>query len=70
MFLARDKDKTLYLFNKLPVRGDNCWWAESGVDGTYLRLDNSLYPEVSWESDPFPVFLTTIPPDATGQGGE
>lgn len=66
MFLARDKDKHLYLFDKLPVRGENCWWAESGVDGTYLRLNDSLYPELTWESDPFPVFLTTMPPDIKG----
>jgi hypothetical protein len=58
MFLARDKDNHLYLFNKLPVRGTECWWAESGVDGTYLRLDDSLYPEVTWESEPLAVSIT------------
>ncbi|GFE56330.1 hypothetical protein [Geobacter sp. AOG1] len=61
MFLARDKDKHLYLFDKLPVRGTECWWAETGVDGTYLRLDDSLYPEVTWESDPLAVVLSTAP---------
>ena len=57
MFIARDKDKHLYLFNELPRRGSECWWAESGVDGTYLRLDDSLYPEVTWESEPLQASL-------------
>ena len=57
MYLARDKNNDLYLFDKLPVRGKECWWAESGVDGTYLRLDKGLHPEVTWEGEPVPVTL-------------
>lgn len=57
MYLARDKNRDLYLFNERPQRGKECWWAEAGVDGTYLKLDKSLYPEVDWESDPLPVSL-------------
>ena len=60
MFIARDKDKHLYLFNELPTRGTECWWAKTGIDGTYLRLDDTLYPEVTWESDPLPVSLTVV----------
>jgi hypothetical protein len=61
MYLARDKDNDLYLFNALPQRGNECWWAESGVDGTYLKLDKGLYPEVTWDSAPLQVSLTTRP---------
>jgi len=50
MYIARDKNNDLYLFNELPDRGNECWWAPSGVDGTYLRLDKSLFPEVTWDS--------------------
>ena len=57
MYLARDKNADLYLFYELPNRGNECWWATSGVDGTYLRLDKSLYPEVTWDSEPFEVSL-------------
>ncbi|RNC70428.1 MAG: hypothetical protein ED859_06330 [Desulfuromonadales bacterium] len=57
MFIARDSNNDLYLFRDMPVRGSGCWWAEKGVDGTYLLLDSSLYPEVTWESDPLPVML-------------
>ncbi|AJY71792.1 hypothetical protein RW64_20730 [Geobacter sulfurreducens] len=57
MYLARDKNNDLYLFNERPVRGNECWWAEKGVDGTYLRLNPALYPEISWETEPIPVKL-------------
>jgi len=58
MFIARDKNNDLYLFNKLPNRGNECWWAPAGVDGTYLRLDKSLYPEVTWDSEPLQVEIS------------
>jgi hypothetical protein len=58
MYLARDKNGDLYLFNGRPERGNECWWAETGIDGTYLRLDKALYPEVTWDTDPLPVALT------------
>ena len=57
MYLARDKNGDLYLFSERPRRGSECWWAESGVDGTYLKLDKSLHPELSWDSDPLPASL-------------
>jgi hypothetical protein len=60
MFIARDKDTHLYLFNELPVKGSECWWAESGIDGTYLRLEDSRYPEVTWESEPLHVAITPV----------
>jgi hypothetical protein len=64
MFLARDKDNHLYLFYELPRKGSECWWAESGLDGTYLRLDDSLYPEITWDSVPLPVSLTATITDS------
>ena len=62
MFIARDKNNDLYLFAELPHRGNECWWAESGIDGTYLRLDKSLYREVTWDSEPLPVRLELLNP--------
>ena len=58
MFITRDNNNDLYLFNELPNRGNECWWAPSGVDGTYLRLDKSLYPDVTWDSLPLKVEIT------------
>ena len=60
MYLARDKNNDLYLFNERPQRGNECWWAEAGIDGTYLRLDKSLYPEVTWDTEPLPVGLLPL----------
>jgi hypothetical protein len=65
MYLARDKNNDLYLFDKTPLRGKECWWAESGVDGTYLRLSNTRFTEVTWESEPVPVVLSVVA-DSTG----
>jgi hypothetical protein len=35
----------------------DCWWADSQLDGSYLKIDNALYPEVSWDSEPLKVHL-------------
>lgn len=57
MYLARDKNGDLYLFRLLPERRRECWWADSELDGSYLRLDKKLYPEVTWDSEPREVSL-------------
>jgi hypothetical protein len=62
MFIARDKNNDLYLFNELPSRGNECWWASKEVDGTYLRLNKALYPEVTWDSEPVPAEISVIKP--------
>ena len=58
MYLARDKNNDLYLFYRKPRRGRECWWAKEGLDGTYLKLDNSFYPEVTWDSEPLEMTLS------------
>lgn len=58
MYLARDKNRDLYLFYEKPRRGRECWWAEEGVDGTYLKIEKALYPEVTWDSEPLEVILS------------
>lgn len=60
LYVARDKDGDLYLFNAMPQRGRDCWWAKTGVDGTYLRLDKDLYRDVTWESEPMPVSIAPV----------
>jgi hypothetical protein len=64
MYLARDKNDDLFLFYERPRRGNECWWAESGVDGTYLKINKSLYPEVTWDSEPLPVELAVQSEDS------
>ena len=57
MYLARDKNNDLYLFYERPHKVRDCWWADSQLDGSYLKLDKTLYPEVTWDSEPFQVEL-------------
>ena len=64
MYLAREKNNDLYLFYNKPHRGRECWWAEEGVDGTYLKIEKKLYPEVTWESEPVEAILS-LKPDKT-----
>jgi hypothetical protein len=59
MYIARDKNNELYLFDDMPGRGSECWWSPSGLDGSYLRLDKKLYPEVTWDSEPLQVEIST-----------
>lgn len=59
--VARDNNGDLYLFGEKPERSRECWWATAGVDGTYLRLDKTLFPQVTWETEPLPVAVTPIP---------
>ena len=62
MYIARDKNDDLYLFGEMPERGNECWWAPMGVDGTYLRLNKALYPELTWDSDPYEVEISAVTP--------
>jgi len=62
MYIARDKNNDLYLFNELPSRGNECWWASKEIDGTYLRLNKSLYPEVTWDSEPLRAEISIVKP--------
>lgn len=56
-WVARDGDdkKRLCLFTEPPVRFEDMWLPEE--DRIYLFLDNSLFPEITWESEPVEVEL-------------
>ena len=50
MWLARDKNNRIYLFEKKPEKDDEYW---SYDDGDYMELDVSSFPEVQWsDSEP------------------
>jgi hypothetical protein len=61
MYLARDENHELYLFYQRPRRGRECWWAEDSIDGSYLKIEKALYPEVTWNSEPLEVMLVIKP---------
>lgn len=48
MWVARDKDNSLYLYiNKKPEKSDTIW---DGY-GEYAELDPRLFPEVKWSDE-------------------
>ena len=67
LWIARDKDKTLYLYIGKPIRYAETFGAQDFVEDMttnepviflfsadlYFRLDERLYPAVTWENSPF-----------------
>lgn len=50
MYVARDKSGDLYLFQTRPRKCDNLHvWLEACIN--MIKLDSSLFPEVSWEDE-------------------
>lgn len=60
-WIARDEDGALYMYKVKPYRGKGdykgCW----DSDGDTLALDKSLFPSVTWESEPLEVTISIIP---------
>ena len=53
MWLARDKDRTLYLYSSKPIkREDMNFWDldEEDGDGYVNQIDSRLFPEVTYEN--------------------
>lgn len=51
MYVARDKGGDLYLFQTRPRKSDKLnIWIEECIYKT-IKLDSSLFPEVSWEDE-------------------
>ena len=58
MWLARDKDNNLYLYNFKPHKVDEDWWGPIDLENT-LPIDNSKFPEVKW-SDEEPIKVKLV----------
>ena len=50
MWLARDKDKELYLFSEKPSKREE-FWLMSSATTTVIQLPSGLFPEVKWEDE-------------------
>lgn len=48
MWIARDKDKSLWLFYEKPTKEKYVWLSNFGI-GTQIRINEKLFPEVKWE---------------------
>lgn len=63
MWVARDKDGTLWLFEEMPQRitgdiyKDDGWWCNEDTSQNfgYCMLDSNLFPNLKWEDEPFEV---------------
>ncbi len=63
-WVARDRDGGLFSFNNMPWRNevehiwlDSCIYQDYKYDGNgcYEQLDVTLYPELTWESEPIEI---------------
>lgn len=52
MFVARDKDNSLYLYYTKPTRINEEWVADDG-----FLINSELFPELKWEDEPIEVEL-------------
>lgn len=54
MWVARDKNGTLKLFDSMPKRGELCgeWF-----NAWCFKLNNDLFPDLKWEDEPIEVEL-------------
>jgi len=61
MYIARDKNESLWLYNEKPIRNE-----EEGnfksiyTDVTIGTLDTTMFPELKWEDEPMEVDLVDV----------
>lgn len=48
LYLARNKNGRLHLYNHIPIKGDEEW---RSYHGYLLRLHKHQFPEVKWEDE-------------------
>ena len=63
MWLARDEDRTLYLYSSKPIKHEdmNFWdLDEEDGDGCVNQIDSRLFPEVTYENSPQEIKISFI----------
>ena len=63
MWLARDEDRTLYLYSSKPIKYEdmNFWdLDEEDGDGCVNQIDSRLFPEVTYENSPQEIKISFI----------
>lgn len=56
MWVARDKNKTLWIHSEKPKRNVSIW-ETSSYGSTTGRIDPYLFPDLRWEDEPIEVDL-------------
>lgn len=64
MWVARDKDGTLFLYGYKPTRHDKTWFNWNGGLHPYniIELPSDLFSNITWETGP--VEISIIPTEA------
>lgn len=59
MYIARDKDGSLWLYNEKPIRNEeeNDWTISSPTDNAVGTLYSTMFPSLKWEDEPMEVDL-------------
>ena len=59
-----DENGRLYLWIVKPIRHKDCWWLPeqygTHISSYYVKIDSSLFPEVTWKSEPKKVELNLL----------
>ena len=58
LWVARDWDGMLYVYFNKPIR--DTVWKEWNSDEDSLSIDDSLFPDLTWEDEPLEVMLTPV----------
>lgn len=60
LWIARDDDMELYMYNEQPRLNRMRIWSVSTESGKSYRLDSDLFPEVTFENSPKKVEIKLI----------
>lgn len=52
MWVARDKNRMLYVFEEKPIKNKHFGgWTPFPGDDSFMEINPNLFPEVRWEDD-------------------
>lgn len=52
VWIARDKNGSLAIFDSEPILDDNEWFSSEPFAGEYSCINNEMFPEVTFENSP------------------
>lgn len=56
IWIARDEDGSLFLYDRKPIGKNSTAWLMS-PNCMYERIDEDWFPEVTWESEPIELVI-------------
>lgn len=52
IWIARDKNGNLAIFNDKPILDDNEWYNSDPFTGEYSYINKELFPDITFENSP------------------